>query len=86
MSDDVDELGFTAPANDLEAEQRLSEKYARKCGELQARLDQALAFKTFVHKRLDQGGVPADPYPDETDKTGCRIGSRLKWLLTEYQP
>lgn len=39
-------------------------------------------FKEYVHKRLDELGVPANPdrLPDET--TGCRIGARLRWLAS----
>ena len=46
-------------------------------------LDEAAAgrrFKKFVHTRLDQMGVPADPNPNRTAETGCRIGERLNWI------
>lgn len=43
-------------------------------------LEKAQAFKTFVHKRLDEAGVPADPEPEENAKHGCRIEGRLNWL------
>ncbi len=39
------------------------------------------AFKTYVHKRLDEAGVPADPYPEATAKSGCRIEGRLTFVL-----
>lgn len=39
------------------------------------------AFKAYVHKRLDDAGVPADPNPEFTAASGCRIGQRLNWLL-----
>jgi hypothetical protein len=48
---------------------------------MQVRLSAALAFKTYVHKRLDDAGVPADPEPETNAKTGCRIGGRLNWLI-----
>jgi len=38
-------------------------------------------FKTYVHDRLDKAGVPADPNPEQTAKTGCRIEGRLDWVL-----
>lgn len=38
-------------------------------------------FKAYVHKRLDDAGVPTDPYPDRTASTGCRIGCRLDWVI-----
>lgn len=40
----------------------------------------AVAFKSFVHKRLDEAGVPADPEPEQNAKHGCRIEGRLNWL------
>ncbi len=43
-------------------------------------LETTYKFKTFVHKSLDEHGVPHDPFPDETKKHGCRISGRLKWL------
>lgn len=42
-------------------------------------------FKNYVHARLDAIGIPADPYPDQTEKTGCRIGSRLDCLFRRIQ-
>ncbi len=41
------------------------------------------AFKAFVHKWLDDAGVPADPDPQRTLSTGCRVSVRLDWLRTE---
>lgn len=38
-------------------------------------------FKTFVHKRLDDAGVPHDPEPEHTAQHGCRISGRLNWLI-----
>jgi hypothetical protein len=40
------------------------------------------AFKDFVHKRLDDAGVPADP-PGEHRDRGCRVGQRLDVLIGE---
>lgn len=37
-----------------------------------------LAFKLYVHARLDEAGVPADPQPGNA----CSIGARLDWLLS----
>ncbi len=39
------------------------------------------AFKTFVHKFLDDAGVPTDPEPEHTREHGCRIRGRLSWLV-----
>lgn len=38
------------------------------------------AFKDYVHKRLDDAGVPADPESPHKAK-GCRIGGRLDLVL-----
>lgn len=49
------------------------------------RLDALDKFKTYVHQRLDEAGVPADP-PDSPHKAeGCRIGGRLDIVLSVYQ-
>lgn len=39
------------------------------------------AFKEYVHKRLDGMSVPTDPVPEFTASTGCRIGTRLDWII-----
>ncbi len=38
------------------------------------------AFKDFVHKRLDDAGIPVDP-PSVHRDHGCRIGGRLDLVL-----
>jgi hypothetical protein len=45
-----------------------------------ARAEKAEAFKVYVHKRLDEAGVPADP-PSPHREHGCRIGGRLDVAL-----
>lgn len=40
------------------------------------------AFKDYVHKRLDDAGVPIDPESPHKEK-GCRIGGRLDVVLEE---
>lgn len=44
----------------------------------------AIAFKAYVHTRLDGAGVPADPEPEQNAKHGCRIEGRLNWLLERW--
>jgi hypothetical protein len=45
-----------------------------------AERDALAAFKAYVHKRLDEMGVPADP--DSPHKAeGCRVGGRLDWII-----
>lgn len=48
--------------------------------EMKEERDKLLAFKTWVHSWLDANGVPADPDPEKTASTGCRIGGRMEWL------
>lgn len=45
--------------------------------------DKLAAFKAYVHQRLTDAGVPADPDSSETLRTGCRIGLRIHWLLDQ---
>jgi hypothetical protein len=40
------------------------------------------AFKNFVHRRLDEMGVPANPEPPKHALEGCRIGDRLDFIQT----
>lgn len=40
-------------------------------------------FKAYVHKRLDDAGVPADPESSHRAE-GCRIGGRLDIVLRDY--
>lgn len=47
----------------------------------EAERDHLQKFKDYVHQRLDAGGVPFDPDPETNEKSGCRIGGRLSWLL-----
>ena len=42
-------------------------------------------FKEYVHRRLDEAGIPTDPDPENNTKTGCRIGSRLDLVLKDYK-
>jgi hypothetical protein len=51
---------------------------------LRAERDKLLAFKAYVHSRLDAAGVPVDPdSPHKAD--GCRIGGRLDIVLRAYR-
>lgn len=51
--------------------------------ELRERLANLEVFKTYVHQRLDDIGVPHDPAPERTKETGCRIGERLSYLTAQ---
>lgn len=48
---------------------------------LENEIEALLKFKSYVHGRLDDENVPVNPNPDETEKTGCRIGPRLDWVF-----
>jgi hypothetical protein len=49
--------------------------------DLQDKADALQAFKDFVHRRLDEAGIPTHP-DGEHSKAGCRIGDRLDIALT----
>lgn len=42
--------------------------------------DKLQEFKNYVHTKLTNMGVPADPYPDNTFHTKCRIEGRLNYI------
>lgn len=48
-------------------------------------LERAKAFKAYVHKRLDEAGVPANPEPEKNAQHGCRIEGRLNFLLADLE-
>lgn len=49
---------------------------------VKAERDKLAAFKSYVHKRLDAAGVPADPESPHKEH-GCRIGGRLDIVLAD---
>jgi excisionase family DNA binding protein len=72
-AEDVDVEDLVARYRDLEG----------RVEALRAERDALQAFKAYVHGRLDRSGVPADPDPEKTAATGCRIGGRLDYLKAE---
>jgi hypothetical protein len=50
-------------------------------GPAAAKIQALQEFKDYVHRRLDNFGVPENPEPHVTEHTGCRIGPRLDWLF-----
>ncbi len=63
---------------------RDGEGHAKAMGQLAETLARLAAFKAYVHERLDQAGVPADP--ESIHKAaGCRVGGRLDWLLAQLE-
>lgn len=59
--------------------QELPDAAADEIRHLQALAKKLQAFKDFVHGRLDEMGVAADPKGEHSAK-GCRIGDRLDLL------
>jgi len=50
--------------------------------DLRVSVDALSKFKAYVHQRLDEAGIPADP--DSPHKAeGCRIGGRLDIALAK---
>jgi hypothetical protein len=49
--------------------------------ELEAEVEKLKKFKEYVHKRLDEAGVPHDPDPEHNKQHGCRIEGRLNWCF-----
>lgn len=68
---ETDELHNRASA--LTAENRQLKAEAMRVTEERDKLQ---AFKSYVHKRLDEAGVTVDPESSHRDR-GCRIGGRL---------
>lgn len=57
---------------------------AEDCKGLVKTIKRLQAFKDYVHQRLDEAGVPADP--DSPHKAaGCRVGGRLDVALKSYR-
>ena len=44
-----------------------------------------IAFKEYVHQRLDEAGIPKDP-PGIHSEKGCRVGQRLDLVLNKEHP
>jgi len=77
MSDAADDL-----IDDLEYELRAR---SDELLDITAQRDALQRFKDFVHKRLDDYGVPTDPDHEGTKAHGCRISGRLKWLYEAWK-
>lgn len=56
----------------------------RRIGELEAERDALVKFKAYVHRRLDEAGVPTDPESPHKAE-GCRIGGRLDIVLAAHR-
>ncbi len=70
----------------VKAEAVTSGSVAQATNVLQMALDDLAAlqrFKDFVHRRLDEAGVPTHP-DGEHSKAGCRIGDRLDIVLSGH--
>jgi hypothetical protein len=72
---------FAVPTSDKWAELEWDRMEAEK-NALIAERDALARFKAYVHRRLDEAGVPVDP--DSPHKAeGCRIGGRLDVVFAE---
>lgn len=63
----------------FEAERKDKEYLAslqKELADLRAERDKLKEFKEYVHKRLDDAGIPVDPESPHK-ASGCRIGGRL---------
>lgn len=58
------------------------EYFNAEIARLTAALDKSLAFKNYVHSRLDAAGVTVDPESSHKAE-GCRIGGRLDEVFAE---
>ena len=88
---DIDEIGEHTNLNSP-----WEEAYAivRRAGEVRAiesqrdaaiaERDKLQAFKDWVHKYLDDHGVPHHP-PGSHGAEGCRIGDRMDWLMARVK-
>lgn len=60
------------------------EEHDRRCpGVLRKQVEKLAKFKSYVHQRLDEAGVPADPNSPHKAE-GCRIGGRLDVVLERF--
>ena len=70
--------------DEIAARARLDQRIAElstEIGAFETKVGNLERFKAYVHKRLDEANVPADPDPAKTAATGCRIGNRLGYVL-----
>lgn len=56
---------------------------AAKLRAAEARVNELWRFKSYVHQRLDEAGVPSHPGGKHSE-AGCRIGDRLDLALVGY--
>jgi hypothetical protein len=57
----------------------IAEQYAAAC--VTEATEKSSEFKKYVHKRLDDAGIPVDPESPHK-AAGCRVGGRLDWFLS----
>jgi hypothetical protein len=59
------------------------EAVVNKAAEIEAERNALQRFKDFVHRRLDEAGIPTHPDGPHS-KEGCRIGDRLDLVLANF--
>lgn len=57
-------------------------KWQDEWRDMQAQRDALATFKAYVHKRLDDAGIPTHPDGPHS-AAGCRVGDRLDILIAE---
>lgn len=64
----------------LDAQLKQKDAFRVRVTELEAERDALATFKSYVHRRLDEAGIPTDPESPH-EEHGCRIGGRLDITL-----
>lgn len=77
----VGKVGLLDLVDDRDDARAMLQTVTAELAAASTRVQQLEAFKRYVHERLDQAGVPADPQPEENAKHGCRIEGRLNYVL-----
>jgi hypothetical protein len=92
MNDNVSSRLPASPLTSLEQAERvaldlvvyLRQEIAER-EDLRAEWDKLQAFKEYVHCFLDEMCVPSNPEPQETARSGCRIGARLRYVFARIE-
>lgn len=63
-----------------EAAELYASQFQEQLSALQQENEKLRKFKQYVHSRLDDMGIPADPEPEKNAKHGCRIEGRLNFI------
>ena len=81
---DATECGLVAANEEIADLEGQIESLTASLAEKEREVEALAKFKAYVHKRLDEGSVPANPEPPNHALQGCRIGDRLDWLFEAW--